>query len=52
LAGPQIGFGSGGEERGKIPSEKWNPVIHPTANLVIKGFLPAYSVAINVKILI
>jgi len=52
LAGLQSRFGSGDEEIGKSPSEKWNPVIHPATNLVIKGSLPAYSVAIQVTVLI
>jgi len=52
LAGPQSRSGSGDEEIGKSPSGKWNPVIHSATNLVIKGSLSAYSVAIYVTFLI
>jgi hypothetical protein len=52
LEGPQSRFGFGDEGIRKTPSEKWNPVIHPATNLVIKESLSAYSVAINVTFLI
>jgi hypothetical protein len=48
----QSRFGSGDEETGKSVSEKWNPVIHPATNLVIKGSLSSYSFAIDVTFLI
>jgi hypothetical protein len=48
LEGPQSRSGFGDEGIRKTPSEKWNPVIYPATNLVIKESLSAYSVAINV----